>query len=296
MKQNRLALSLLALGVIAVAAPPARAQGERSNRLDPHPVRQIVGIVSRVLTNDAWVAFAQPVKVGAKISVSAFSDGGDTLFVGTVKWASAVAPFEAYITDVHSVTTKHDLNEFQDYYTLGAATRRQREYGSQPETIGDGMFFTAGYFVRADIADTQKPAGENVESVRGNIAALRAQNSRIASAIADAAEKALGLDPLVPASEQVADYAVNYSALIVNLRAFQRLAITDPITAKLLTRLNDLAVNSGEAGAAVPNNFFRPASESASAVPQPRPAAAPSDRKIREKGKGKREKKNTLVF
>ena len=261
MKQSLLTFSLFALGAIAGISSVAQAQGERSNRLDPHPVRQIVGVVSRVLTNDAWVAFAHPVKTNSKITVSAFSDGGDTLFVGTVKWASAVAPFEAYITDVHAVTTKHNANEFQDYYTNGFATQRQREYGSQPETIGDGIFFTAGYFVRADIADVPKPSEDNIEPVRGNIAALRAQNSHIANAIADAAEKALGPDPLTPAQEQVADYAVNYSALALNLRAFRRLAITDPITAKLLNRLNELAVNSGEVGAAVPNNFFRPASE-----------------------------------
>ena len=217
--------------------------------------------MSRVLTNDAWVSFAHPVKTGAKISVSAFSDGGDTLFVGTVKWASAVAPFEAYITDLHSVTTKHDVNEFYDYYAIGTLTRQQRDYGSRPETIGDGVFLSAGFFVRADIADTSKPAEENVEPVRGNIAALRAQKSVIATAIADAAQKALGLDPLIPADEQVPEYAVNYSALTANLRAFRRLALTDPITTKLLSRLNELALYSGEAGAAVPNNFFRSPSE-----------------------------------
>ena len=261
MKSNQSLFSLLALGGLIALTPAAHAQGERSNRIDPHPVRQQVGVVSRVMEKNAWVAFPNPVKTGAKIIISAFSDGGDTLFVGIVNWASAVAPFEAYITDVHSVTTKHDMNEFYDYFTIGTVTKRQREYGSRPETIGDGVFIGAGFYVRADIADTPAPAEENVEPVRGNIAALRAQKTHIAAVIADAAEKALGLDPLVPPEEQVPEYAVNYSALALNLRAFSRLALADPVTGKLLNRLRELASNSGQVGSAVPNNFFRPPSE-----------------------------------
>ena len=261
MKSNQPLFTLLALGGLVALAPVAYAQGERSNRIDPHPVRQQVGIVSRVLLKEAWVSFPHSVKTGAKIIITPFSDGGDTLFVGTVNWASAVAPYEAYVTDVHSVTTKHDLNEFHDYYSISAVTKRQREYGSQPETIGDGAFLAAGFYVRADLADTTSPADENVEPARGNIAALRAQKTHIASVIADAAEKALGFDPLVPTDEQVPDYAVNYSALALNLRAFERLTLADPITGKLLSRLRELASSSGQVGAAVPNNFFRPPSE-----------------------------------
>ena len=260
-KRNGQLMAALALGGLAALHSAAHAQGERSNRLDPHPVRQQVGIVSRVLERNAWVAFAHPVKTGAKIIISPFSDGGDTLFVGTVNWASAVAPFEAYVTEVHSVSTKHDYNEFSDIFVLGTVTRMQREYGSQPETIGDGIFLSAGYYVRAEITDTPPTSDENVEPTRGNIAALRAQKTKIATTIADAAEKALGLNPLINADEQVPDYAVNYAALASSLRAFDHLAIPDPITAKLLYRLRDLASNSGQVGGAVPTNFFRPASE-----------------------------------
>ncbi len=259
MKPNLRLISLLALAVCA--APAAFAQGERSNRIDPHPVRQQVGIVSRVLLMEAWTTFPHPVKMGAKIILSAFSDGGDTLFVGTVNWTSAVAPYEAYITEIHDVKTKHDLNEFTDYFTLGTATRHQKEYGSLPETQGHGVFIAAGYYVRAEIADSQKLPDESAEPARANIAALRARKSALATAIADAAEKALGIDPQIAAEEQIAEYAVNYSALSLNLRAFQHLTISDPITVKLLARLNDVAFNNGALGASVPNNFIRPASE-----------------------------------
>ena len=255
--------AVAAAGLALALARTACGQGERSNRIEIHPVTQQIGIVSKVVGKTAWIGLPQRVQEGAKVSFTAYSDGGDVLATGKVAWASTVAPYEAYITGVHAVTTRHDINEFDDLFTIGSLTHKQVEYGAEPRSNGNGVELCVGFFARVSLKKSGEPEGEDlsadtIEPVRANIAALRSQKNKTATAIADAATKALGLDPLTAEEEQSPDYAVNFSALADNLRTFRRLTIPDPITDKLLRRLLTLADHSGSVGASVPNNFIRP--------------------------------------
>lgn len=250
-------------GAALCGALPSGAQSLRDVRIDLHPVKYQVGIVTKVAANTAWVKLPQRVVEGGKIEFTPFSDGGDVLAVGTVRWVSPIAPYEAYVTEVRAVSTPHRIGDLEDRFSIGTISNIKKEYGPRSDSSALGSYLAAGFFARA----LPEPPRENVaamEPVRAHIAALRARQTATATAIATAAERALVKDPLLPAEET--EDPVNFSMLSDNLRRFKRVRIEDPITDRLLQRLFRLVHDYGTISEAVPTDFLRSADEAPGAT------------------------------
>lgn len=235
---------------------PAGAQDLRDVRIDPHPIRTQVGLVTRVLSTSAWIKMPRRVNVGMTVAFMPYSDGGDTLAVGQVNWVAPLPPYEAYVTGIKAVSTKHRANP---YNTLGAfetVTNLKVESKPRQETDPHGVSLAIGFFARLPLLP-EETNEEAVEPVRAHIAALRARKSQTATAIADAIERALKATPFLTTPGQPEEEAVNYPAIAENLRRFRRLIIPDPITERLFRRVLHLVEESGSLGEAVPIDFLR---------------------------------------
>ncbi len=254
------ALTAGALGLtLAFVGKSVGAQDIRDVRIDLHPVQTQVGIVTRVLGKTAWVLAPRPLPVGSKIAFSTFSDGGDTMATGTVRYVTPVAPYEIYVADIAAASVKHSLNDYDSYFSFEALLKLKQKVGPRPVNEGIGTDLCIGFFARAPFAPATVDA-ESLEPVRAHVAELRKLKNKMAQAIADAASRALVADPLRTDSAENDEYAVNFSLLSDNLRRFRHIPIADPLTERLLSRLNDLAVEGG-VGGAVPTDFLRPASQ-----------------------------------
>lgn len=240
------------------AARPTGAQTVRNLRLNVHPTGSQVGIVTQVAGKTAWIRLPARTMPGVTVDFMAFSDGGDTLARGRVQWVSPIAPYEAYVVEVEPIVTSHAMNDIDDLASVALIFRLHRRQGARPETDGFASPLSAGFFARVSVEPEREEAGV-VEPVRAYIAALRAQKDPIADAIAAAAERALGKDPLSRDEED--DLAVNFAALADNLKRFRRLKIEHPITNRLLRRLYDHIDYHGAISEPVPTDFLRPAGE-----------------------------------
>lgn len=248
--------ALVLMGSALFGAQSSGAQTVRDVRIDLHPVKYQVGIVTKVAANTAWVKLPQRVVEGGKIEFMPFSDGSDVLATGVVKWVTPLAPYEAYITDVKAVSTAHRLGDLEDRFSIAVLGNVKREYGPRPDSDGFGSYLAAGFYARA-LPEPPRETVEAVEPVRAHIAALRSRGTATAAAIATAAERALVKDPLF--SKEDTELPVNFSILSDNLRRFKLLRIEDPITDRLLQRLLRLVHEVGVLSEAVPTDFLRPA-------------------------------------
>ena len=108
-------------GAAFALSAKANAQGERSNRIDPHPVRQQVGIVSRVIDRSAWVRLCASGQNGRKNRDFGFFGRGRYFILSTRRIGRAPAlPTKPMSRNIHAISTKHDRNEFDDDLALGA--------------------------------------------------------------------------------------------------------------------------------------------------------------------------------
>ncbi len=239
---------------LAAMALPAGAQSLRDVRVDPYPPGTQVGILTDISGRTAWIRFPDPLPTNARVDISAYSEGADVLAMGRVRWVSPVAPYDAYVVDIRTVTTSHDINPDEDLFVIGPLFKAKKSFGEIPVTEPYGVPIATGFFARTAVA---RPPAAVVEPVRTLIGALRAQRSPAANAIADAAQRALGPDPLAADTDIPAEEAVNYTQLADNLRRFHRLQIADPITKHILDRLDRIVRANAGAGARVSKDMLR---------------------------------------
>lgn len=235
----------IAVGIGSVANG---ASAQRDVRINLHPIKSQVGIVTRMAGKAAWIRLPQPVPEGTKVEFLPYSDGGDVLAVGKVSWVATAAPYEAYVTEIKATKTRHELNDYDSLFSTEALFKETRIYGPRPTSDQYSVDLGAGFFARTPILSPPS-AHQDSEPVTANIRALRALKTRTALSIADAAARALKED----ASDEPPDYAL----LRERLQPFHRLTISDPITEHLLQRLLDLC-DKNEEVVSIPVNILRP--------------------------------------
>ncbi len=244
-----------ALGACAVlgSALPSAAQNLRDYRVDLYPMGQQVGIVTSFSGTSAWVRLPSPVRLGATVEFMNFSDSSDTLATGQVRWVAPVAPYEAYITLIKPKATRHPRTDFDDDWIIGPLTRYEITLETIPSSDPFGAYLATGTYVRASVLPVSADR-EGIEPVRAYIRALRDLKTKTATDMAVAAESALVADPFLP--DVPAEYAVNYTQLSANLRAFRRLDLGDSIAAHILKRLEVIAQKNGGDGANVSKDIL----------------------------------------
>jgi len=210
----------------ALISRSGSAQDPNRIRVYPPTLRTQVGIVSHVVGDTAWIRMPSPVSAGARVEFLVGRDDRVPVAIGQVRWSAPVAPYEAYVTDIRAMRSGHTVKK-EDNEGMGLSIDAD---GAEVQLAGGFMARTA-----------MPPATESeaVEPVRANIRALRMLGGRTATAIADAAERALN------AGSGGEDGDVDYTALRNNLRRFERLKEMPPIAERLMNRLTDIADDHG---------------------------------------------------
>ncbi|GEM_PF-4516058 len=244
------------LGLLALSVGTAHSQSLRDSRIETYPTTDQVGIVSRVYTDAAWIRMPQRVKTAAPVEFLFFSDGGDVVARGVVSFVMPTSPYEAYVINIRPVKTSHPLSPFRDKFSVGAAYGRRGSVGVAPYSDPQAVGIVTGSYAR--VTKDEDIVEEGAEPVRAHIAALRARNTKFATAIANAATRALKLDPL---RDEINEEPVDFSALNDYLRPFRRVVIEDRATEKLLGRLFTLVVDRGYISERVSTDFLRPADD-----------------------------------
>ena len=221
------------LGLFAISLSAAQGQSLIDQRIELHPAKDQVGIVSRVYTDAAWIRLPQRVPNAAPVEFLTFSDGGDVVARGVVRFVTPVAPFEAYVTGIRAVKTTHPLGAFKDKFSIGANFGRKEAIGIAPFSDSQAVSLATGMYARVPKDDTV--AVDGVEPVRAHINALLAMRTKLASSIGAAASRALKADPLRNIDDP--EINVDYSTLSDNLKPFRQVQIEDRIIEKLLGRL-----------------------------------------------------------
>ncbi len=242
------------LGLLALSATGAHSQSLRDQRIELHPAENQVGIVSRVYTDAAWIRLPQRVPNAAPVAFLTFSDGGDVVARGVVRFVTPTAPYEAYVVNIRTVKTNHPLSAFKDKFAMGANYGRKEAIGIAPLSDSQGVFLATGMFARVPKDDTA--AVDGVEPVRAHINALLAMRTKLASSIGAAASRALKADPLRSIDDP--EINVDYSTLSDNLKPFRQVQIEDRIIEKILGRLFTLVTDKGYISERVSTDFLRP--------------------------------------
>jgi hypothetical protein len=244
-----------ALGCCGIgSALPAAAQNIRDTRINLYPIGKQVGIVTDVSGATAWARMPKPVRVGDTIEFMAYSDSGDVLASGQVRWASPVAPYEALIGLIKPTVARHPVSDFDDDFIIGPISKRSVPMGTLSDNEPFGFYLAVGFFARAVVAPRSEDRAAR-EPVRAFIEALRALNNKTATDMAAAAERALVADPSDP--DTPADEAVNYTDLSANLRRFHRMDISDTIEGHILHRLDLIAQANGGDGSKISKEILR---------------------------------------
>lgn len=245
---------LLASGLMA----PAHAQGSVGDvRVALHPPGTQVGVVTSTREDSAWIRLPHMTRVGVAVAFSTFSDSGDALARGQIQWVAPTAPYEAYVTGIKPVSTRHPLNPYDDLFAAGSLTGETVPHSTVPHSDGRGVSLATGFFVRAPL-EPEPTDVDAEEPVRANLKALRSLKNKTAKDIVASAERALVADPLNAGADAMAEDAVNYAVLVDNLRRFRRMKIVDPITDRLLRRLFRLAEEHTHSSGSLPDDFLRP--------------------------------------
>lgn len=246
----------VAVALWAASTGFAHAQNLKSERLELQPAAGQVGIVNKVFTDSAWIRVPQRVATGAPAEFLLFSDGGDVVARGVIRFVTPTPPYEAYVSGIRPIKTSHPQSPFKDKFAMGSIYGLKREVGTTTFDDSFGVGLAIGNYVR--VAKDVSTVADEIEPVRAHIAALRAVKSPFADKIATAASKALVADPL---RDEPNDEPVDYSALTDALKPFRRVQLTDPITQKLFTRLYWLALDNGVFTEKVSTDFLRSADD-----------------------------------
>lgn len=247
-------------GVVCVclwrALASASAQELRDVRLDPHPLRTQVGMVTRVLGNAVWIKMPGPIRSGAKAEFLAYSDGGDTLAVGQVQWVSPVAPYEAYVTGIKAVSARFPANPYDTFGATEVLSKQTVTRKPSPQSDPNGLSLAVGFFARLPLV-AASGSKEAIDPLNAHIRALRALKTKTATEIANAVEQAMRVRSKTASAVLDEEESINYSEIASRLRRFRRLQIPDPITERLLRRIVALVEDSGTLGDAVSIDFLR---------------------------------------
>lgn len=246
---------------VAATSLPAAAQGSRDARTNLYPIGRQVGVVTETNGDKAWIKLQHRVLPNGKVEFLYFSDGVDVMATGTIVWATTVSPYEAYVTGIKPKKVKHDINEDDDYWSIGALLKQQTTLGPVSEEDPDGGYLSAGMYARTSIPSIPDNA-EAQEPVRAAIRALRNRPNRAAREIAVAAGRALVPATLSLETDVPADEVVNFDLLESGLRRFQRIDISDPITKHVLKRLTALARAKNTSGTRVSKEVLGPGTKS----------------------------------
>ena len=195
----------------------------RAQRLKPYEPKNQTGIITKLVGDSAWVRMPNRAKQGATVDFAYFSDAKEIIASGRVQWAAPVAPYDLYITGI-----KLKVQPASETDGLAA----QLAIGLYAKTAQD-----------AHVRTPNENDGE--EPVQANIVALKAINTALAKRIATAAESAQST-------------TIDYTKLMVELKPFAKLNIEDPVTKKLLQRLQDLIVENGGITEKVSSDFLKP--------------------------------------
>ena len=122
-------IAFAAVGLAVAASPPAHAADKMQ-----------LGLITQCVDGGYWARFAHPVRQGAMAQVRAFHESA---VVATVKinWASTVAPYEAFLTDLNPTRTKG--GEVQTEYEKLFHERHIGNYSDRGEPICPGYSIEA---------------------------------------------------------------------------------------------------------------------------------------------------------
>jgi hypothetical protein len=200
------------------------------------PARGAERIVSGMLISHAgsgfWARFAQPVENGVRVRIRAFREG-ENVGAGRIEWASPIAPYEAYIVDVRSSDTAYVVSPVTPYMALTGE--------KFPPDTAEREAIAPGFYVIAPVAE-RRPVRPFVNPIAATLEMLAAR------------PEARGMLP--PPLREPGRLP---GALERWLAEARRQKWNDPVTARLIARLADMAADMGLVGGSAPPDWFPPA-------------------------------------